>query len=344
MGKKGHKLLENFISDQYSKKEYLSILNRFEDDDQFDAMSEELKDHWETTDGSIVSDGMYLRLWNRTKPEILESEMHQENQWIDRFRHVFYRIAAVLILPLLIASLYFFTKWQDLAQGETVYAEIQCPPGMRSRFNLPDGTTGWLNGDSYLKYPVQFSKNRSVELIGEAYFDVKKDKHSPFRVNAQGLDVEVLGTRFNVMAYDDLHRIEVTLDEGSVEVSKQGTSLNEILKPNEHLVLDKRENQAVIRSVQTSHFTSWKDGILEFRNVPLDEVARRLERWYNSEIIFQDDVLKDIPYRATFKNESLGRVLELLSLSAPICYEIIESKINKNGVYEKQKVILKYKN
>jgi ferric-dicitrate binding protein FerR (iron transport regulator) len=344
MGTKENKLLKNFISDQYSKKEYLSILNQFEDDDQFDVMREELKDCWEATDGSIVSDAIYLQLWNRTKPKVLQGEMNQETQWTYRFRKVFYRIAAVLILPLLIASLYFFAQWQDLAQSETVYVEIQCPPGMRSRFNLPDGTTGWLNGDSYLKYPVQFSKNRSVKLIGEAYFDVKKDKHSPFRVSAQGLEVEVLGTRFNVMAYDDLHRIEVTLDEGSVEVSKQGTSLNEILKPNEHLVLDKNQHHVTIHEVQTSHFTSWKDGVLEFRNVPLVEVARRLERWYNSEIIIQDDVLKDIPYRATFKNESLGRVLELLSLSAPICYEIIESKTNTNGIYEKQKVILKYKN
>lgn len=344
MGKKGHQLLKKFIGDQYSKQEYLSILNRFEDDDQFETLREELKDSWEATDGKIISDAIYLQLWNKTKAKILQREMHQENQWTYRFRNVFYRIAAVLILPLLIASLYFYIQWQDLARGETVYAEIQCPPGMRSQFNLPDGTTGWLNGDSYLKYPVQFLKNRSVELSGEAYFDVKEDKHSPFRLSAQGLEIEVLGTRFNVMAYDDFHRIEVTLDEGSVELSKQGTSLDEILKPNEHLVLDKRQNQVTIQAVQTSHFTSWKDGILEFRNVPLHEVARRLERWYNSEIIFQDDVLKDIPYRATFKNETLGRVLELLSLSAPIRYEIIESKTNKNGIYEKQKVILKYRN
>lgn len=344
MGKKGKKLLKNFISDQYSKEEYYNILNRFEDDDQFEGLKQELMEHWESIDGTVVPDSLYVKLWNKTKSKILENKASQENHWKYRFNRAFYRVAAVLVLPLLLVSVYFFVQWQELAQSETVYAEIQCPPGVRSRFNLPDGTTGWLNGDSYLKYPVQFSKNRSVELSGEAYFTVKKDKDSPFRVNAQGLDIEVLGTQFNVMAYEDFHRVEVTLDEGSVEVSKLGTSLKEILSPNEHLVLDKNQHQVTIHEVQTRHFTSWKEGVLEFRNVPLDEVARRLERWYNSEIIIQDDVLKDIPYRATFKNESLGRVLELLSLSAPIRYEIIESKTNKDGVYEKQQVILQYKN
>lgn len=344
MGKKGHQLLKKFIGDQYSKQEYLSILNRFEDDDQFETLREELKDSWDATDGKIVSDAIYLQLWNKTKAKILQREMHQENQWTYRFRNVFYRIAAVLILPLLIASLYFYIQWRDLAQGETVYAEIQCPPGMRSQFNLPDGTTGWLNGDSYLKYPVQFSKNRSVELSGEAYFDVKEDKHSPFRLSAQGLDVEVLGTRFNVMAYSDCRHVAVTLEEGAVNVSKSGTSLNENLSPSEQLVFSKKENAASVSSVTAGHFTSWKDGVLEFRNVPLSAVAFRLEKWYNLDIVIQDDQLKDIPYRATFKNEPLDHVLKLLALSAPISYEIIESKIDKEGIYGKQKVILKYRN
>ncbi|MGQ7871324.1 FecR family protein [Sunxiuqinia sp. sy24] len=282
-------------------------------------------------------------MWNQIKQKIQVRKTQAERSRTYRFTNTFYRISAILILPLLLASFYFFIEWKELTSCQSAYAEIYCPPGVRSQFNLPDGTTGWLNGDSRLKYPIHFIQNRSVALNGEAYFDVKEDKRSPFQVKAGGLNVEVLGTHFNVMAYEDFHRVEVTLDEGSVLVRKEGTSLNEVLAPNGHLVMDTQQNQVSVQTVQTRYFTSWKDGFLEFRNVPLHEVATRLGRWYNSEIIIQDEALKQIPYRATFKDESLERVLALLALSAPIGYEIIEPKNNNNEMYEKRKVILRYK-
>ncbi|WP_299581082.1 FecR domain-containing protein [uncultured Sunxiuqinia sp.] len=344
MVEKGDRLLENFWGDRYSKAEYEALVDQFKDDHQLEKLQTNLAKYWNLADGSQVSDEMYKKLWGRIKPQIELAEVKAEKSRVDRLTNTFYRIAAILVLPLLLSSLYFFGAWWELSGSETAYAEIYCPPGVRSRFLLPDGTTGWLNGDSYLTYPVHFLQNRSVELKGEAYFDVREDKRSPFLVNAGGLDVEVLGTQFNVMAYDDFHRVEVTLDEGAVQVRKEGTSLNEVLVPKEHLVMDTRENQVSVKTVQTHYFTSWKDGFLEFRNVPLHEVAARLGRWYNTDIIIQDEALKQIPYRATFKDESLERVLALLALSAPINYEIIEPKKNTDEIYEKRKVILSYKN
>ncbi len=344
MAGKGQKLLEKYINDCYSKEDYLTLLERFKDDDQFEALALELEEAWKLEDGHKVLDEDYQRLWHQLKPEIMKRTKPKEKQKRYSINQLFNRVAAVLVLPLLLTSLYFFHEWRELSGGEQVFTEIHCPPGMRSQFNLPDGSTGWLNGDSHLKYPVLFTENRSVELDGEAYFDVKRDSHSPFVVNAGGVDIKVLGTHFNVMAYSDFHRVEVTLDEGAVQVSKRGTGLNEVLKPNEHFALDKREKRMSVRTVQTSYFTSWKEGVLEFRNVPLKEVALRLSRWYNSEITIQDEVLKDIPYRATFKNESLERVLSLLALAAPISYEIVEPKINEDGIYAKRQVILRYKN
>ena len=344
MGEKEQKLLRDFIEERYSKNEYLRVLEHFQDDEKFESLKDDLEKHWNKTDGSELSDETYQKLWSKIKPEIWKQKSEDEHRWKHRFVQTLQRVAAILVIPLIITSVYFFIEWQSLDKNQLVYAEIYSPPGMRSRFNLPDGSTGWLNNNSRLKYPIQFSNNRSVELVGEAYFEVKKDKHSPFVVNTQGIEIKVLGTHFNVMAYQDVDRLEVTLEEGSVNVTKKGTDLNETLKPSEHLVHYKANNIITVTSVETSYFTSWKDGFLEFRNVPLSEVAARLGKWYNSDIIIQDDVLKNIQYRATFKDESLERILTLLTLTAPIKFEIIEPEINDDGFYEKQKVILRYKN
>lgn len=343
MAKKDYQELKNFLENNYSKVDYLEVLKQFEENDTFEDLKDKLKEKWEATDGSLLSDERYQYLRSRVQQLIFEKKQKEGQQLIRRLIKPFNRIAALLLIPLFITSLYFFYQWRELAGNQESYVEIHCPPGTRSKFNLPDGTSGWLNSNSYLKYPALFLHNRHVDLIGEAYFDVKKDKHSPFTVSAEGVDVEVLGTHFNVMAYPDSEHIEISLEKGSVKVTREGTDLSEILKPDQRLVHDKNTNTASIISGDTGYFTSWKDGFLVFRNVPFSEVASRLSRWYNSEIIIQDDILKNIPYRATFKEEPLERILFLLSLSTPIDYTIVESKTNKDGIYEKQKVIISYR-
>lgn len=344
MVKKRFESIQKFLDDLYSKEDYLKVISQFEKDNEFEELKNYFKDHWDTVDDHTIPDEKFQFLRFRVQQQILKQELQRTHNGWWCFLNPVSRIAAILIIPLIIASLYFFYHWRELASGEPVYAEIYCPPGTRSRFNLPDGSSGWLNSDSYLKYPVLFSGNRQVELKGEAYFDVMKKRNAPFTVSAGGVQVEALGTQFNVMAYPDCSRIEVSLEEGSVKVTEPETDLNEILFPDQRLILSLTANKASVTPGDTDYFISWKDGYLVFRNVPLSEVASRLSRWYNSEIIIQDDVLKNMPYRATFKNESLERVLSLLAMSAPISYELTESKTNNDGTYEKQKVIITYKN
>ncbi len=320
------------------------MISQFEKDDSFEELKGYLEKYWEEGKESIPPCENYQALRLKVQQQILKEELQHRGNGNGRLVHYLSRIAAFLIIPLLIATFYFYFQWEDMKSGETVYAEIYCPPGTRSRFNLPDGSSGWLNSDSYLKYPVQFSGNRHVELEGEVFFNVVKRKNGTFTVHAQGIKVEALGTGFNVMAYPDCPRIEVSLEVGSVKVTRQGTDLDQTLIPNQRLVFSKTASKASVSSGDTGYFTSWKDGFLVFRNVPLEEVAVRLSRWYNSEIIIQDDVLKNIPFRATFRNESLERVLSLLAISTPISYKLIESKLNEDGTYEKQKVMIRPKN
>ena len=343
--KKGSDAIRNFLADRYSKKDYLEVISQFEKDDSFEELKAYLEKYWEEEQHSnpvIQSEDPQILL--KIQQQILKQTMKKHQGTSRKLMLYFSKIAAVLIIPVLLAGIYFYIQWQKKDLQEEVYAEIYCPPGTRSRFNLPDGSTGWLNSDSYLKYPVRFQGNRTVELSGEAFFNVAKNRNSPFRVHAEGLQVEALGTQFNVMAYPDWPRTEVSLEEGSVKVSKAGTNLNEILVPNQRLVFSRAGGTVAVNSGDTGYFTSWKDGYLVFRNVPLEEVAVRLSRWYNSEITILDSRLKSVPFRATFRNESLERVLSLLAISTPISYQINESITNKDGTYEKQKVTIRSKN
>ena len=344
MTKDTHNAINNFLSDNYSKDDYLEVIGQFKNDVEFQKLKVVLEENWNAEEGGFLSDESFKNLQLRVREAIISRKYQEKNKFANRFLRSFNRVAALILIPLFIVSAYFFVQWQELASSRDVFAEIYCPPGTRSKFNLSDGTTGWLNSNSSLKYPVQFKGNRHLELTGEAWFDVKKDKNSPFTVKAGGIDVEALGTKFNVLAYPDCQKVEVSLEEGSVKVTKEGSDLNEILKPDQRLVHYGNKGQATIFLGDIQYFTSWKDGVLTFRNVPLAEVATRLGRWYNAEIVIQDKVLEDIPFRATFKNESLERVLDLLSMSTPITYQIIEPQTNKRGIYEKQKVIIRYKN
>ncbi|MFO7922621.1 MAG: FecR domain-containing protein [Bacteroidales bacterium] len=152
------------------------------------------------------------------------------------------RVAAILLVPLLgyfTWELYSQRMWMK-NQSDVVYHEIICPLGLRSQFQLPDGTTVSLNNGSRLKYPVRFSNDsREVELIGEAYFDVTRDKKRPFFIKTAGLDIKVLGTRLNVYSYPDEGFQEFTLEYGTIELIKRGENQDITvakMKPGQHLV------------------------------------------------------------------------------------------------------------
>lgn len=344
MTEKSHNAFDNFLKNSYSKADYQKVVGLFESEEDFRRLKVTLEEVWNTEDESFLSDEDYKNLSLRVREKIVSIKSREDSMFRKRFFRTFSRVAAVLLIPLLIFSTYFFVQWRQQADNRDVFVEVHCPPGTRTKFNLPDGTVAWLNSSSSLKYQAKFKKSRYVELVGEAWFEVKKDKHAPFVVKAEGIEVEALGTQFNVMAYAACGRVEVSLEEGSVKVTKAGSTLNEILKPDQRLVHDSKKNTAAVFSGDTYYFTSWKDGYLVFRNTPLSEVAQRLGHWYNTEIILEDKALEKIPFRATFKNEPLERVLSLLAMSTPITYQIIEPKTNKNGIYEKQKVIIRYKN
>jgi ferric-dicitrate binding protein FerR (iron transport regulator) len=192
---------------------------------------------------------------------------------------------------------------------------ISTPYGGKTHFVLPDGSSVWLNSGSTFSYPSRFDGERIVELTGEAYFNVEKQKE-PFKVKTKYGEVEVFGTEFNVKAYEN-ETFLTTLESGAVVFTNiYGKQAK--LEPGTQVLFDNENFK--LRRVETKLFTSWKDGKLIFRDEPLQNIISQLERWYNVEIELQDERIKNLKYNGTIEMETFSEVLELIKVTTPIKY------------------------
>lgn len=215
-----------------------------------------------------------------------------------------------------------------------VYNTLEVPYGKTFDVILADGTHVYLNAGTTLRYPTAFMKggDRIVHLQGEAFFDVAKDEDHPFVVNANGINVKVLGTKFNVANYSENPNINTVLVEGSVALymSKEMTGESSkplTLKPGHKAEWDRDSNQIEVQSVDTSLYTSWIHGKLVFRNTTFREIRKTLERKYNVTIKNSNEDLDSQPYDATFDIESIEEVLESFNKSYSIEYTIMDNEV-----------------
>lgn len=335
-------ILKSYFANIYSRKDFFSISSAFNQKERNLNLEEQMKEHWMDFDENELPDVQLDSILDKLQHRIYLDENRKKKKKVVSFWQVSQRIAAILFVPLLIASVIYNNWYPTNKQTQTSWAEIECPLGVRTKFHLPDGSTGYLNNGSVLKYPVSFENNRNVVLSGEGYFDIKHDKDLPFHVKTRNLDIKVLGTSFNVVAYDDEKSEEIILQTGHVEVADKNGKKLASLVPNQKLIHHQEKNQSDITEVIAEQYTSWREGKLMFRNENIMDVALRLGRWYNAEIIVDKSVPSILTYtfHGTFVDEQLDDVLKVLSLAAPIGYIEVERKSNIHGVYSKRRIIL----
>ncbi len=259
------------------------------------------------------------------------------------------RIAAILFIPLLISSLllYFGTRTNNesiyLAAGaESVYNTFYAPNGVKSQVVLPDGSRVILNSGSKLRYPISFGpKSREVELIGEGFFDVVSNEKVPMIVNTSGLAVKVFGTRFNLNAYEENDFISATLVEGKVSLIPLGTSREFELELGYTALFNPDLNRLQISKVEKldAHI-GWMDGKLVFHNEKFVQIIDKLERWYNVDISLQNPEAGDFTLYATFMDENIEQVLDILSHSIPIKVEYPRRSRLPDGSYAKRNIVI----
>lgn len=215
------------------------------------------------------------------------------------------------------------------SEGSLVYNTIRIPYGKKFEVQLSDGTLIHLNAGTSLRYPVQFVKNqnRQVYLLGEAYFEVEKDKSHPFNVNTQNGNIEVLGTKFNVDTYSENTSTDVVLVEGKVSLYKEQKTNQVYLTPGFKGSLVKDETPIKTEQVNTDYYTAWVKGSLVFKNASFADIIKKLERQYNVTFINRNKTLGKEIFNARFDNESIEVVLKYFSDSYKIDYQIDRDKI-----------------
>ena len=258
-------------------------------------------------------------------------------------------IAAALIF-------FFLLNYKNKPAGKANHSiaenTVSTKPGSKSKLQLPDGTQVWLNGDSKITYDENFLGDyREVHLTGEAYFDVAKDKEHPFIIHTQTIDLKVLGTAFNVRSYANEKNTEASLIHGSIEITvKNNPGKKIILKPDEKLIIQNtlfreklqpankkpgKQDQPLM-VLDKIHFKEkdssateimWVKNKLAFDQEALEDIASKIERWYDVSVIITDDKLKGIEYSGVFTDETLPEVMEALRLTGNFRYTINKKEI-----------------
>lgn len=303
-------LFHKYIQGKCTREEYgqvLEFIQKKENDPYIDGL---LLKNWKDIlkkDSTITPNQKVL---DSIHHQIALKETSTSQKTIKLYRALL-TAAAVLLIGLVIGSVFYVQSQIP----EVITQNINTPNGGKTQFTLPDGSIVWLNSGTTFSYPDRFKDERMVELDGEAYFEVEKQK-DPFIVKTSFGEVEVLGTSFNVKAYKG-EAFVTTLESGSVSYTNP-SGRKAILKPGSQVVYN--SNKFFTQRVDTEIFTSWKDGKLIFRNEPLQNMITRLERWYNVDIKLEDERIKNLKYTGTIEMESFSEVLELIKATTPIDY------------------------
>ncbi len=301
----------------------------------------------------VVMDWVELNPENRkTYNDILNcwalSGIHYENHNVDvdlpfrQFKRRNFKIrlfteylkyAAAMLILLSVGALTQYMVSNNTLKQAISWCEVTVPFGQNVELAMSDSTKVWLNSGTKLRYPSNFGpESRIVELDGEAFFDVATDKNHPFVIKTACLDVEVTGTRFNVDSYTENDKTNVTLVEGKVAIqNKSGNTVAELL-PNTNAEFSKSAGILNLKKVNVEFYTSWTTGTMVFKQESLAEIAKKLEKWYSVEIVFDQEDIKEIAFSGSIlKNKPIDQILEILTYISRIGYKI-EPRTNQPSV------------
>jgi len=337
--KKGYPyFLDQLLSGKITGKEKEDLREIISSSSKNPELEEMLREHWKGLENKeFINDEMrWFLLKNRIFSQIDRNLKSPERvsrfssfSWMDTL----VRVAAILFIPLLVGSALFFHRMNERMNQTTASVTMQkvyATPGSRVCFTLPDQTTVWLNSESTLEFPLNLTQagQRRVKLTGQGYFKVSHDKDHPFFVETEGMVVQALGTSFDVSGYADDQQFSSTLEEGSVALINPGGKEIARLIPGQKAVLDKVTQKLQVKNVETILTTSWKDGKLIFKNTPMSELTRQLERWYNCNIHVDAALLKSkLLYTATIQDETLGEVLKMIEISTKVKIRIEKREV-----------------
>ena len=317
------KLIEKFRSGKrLTKNEFELLHNYINNSNEESEISLLLKENWQKCQPETV-DLPFEKLRHKIRLTSGKNNSHRLFIFLSR-------AAAILFVPLFLVTMYLYLN----PFHNTGKLMLSTQKGERTSVVLPDGSKVWLNADSRLFYPSDYGeKSRNIEIEGEAYFEVAKNKELPFRVTSGDIVTEALGTKFIVSAYPDRLEIKSSLVEGSVRISSG--NVQKVLTAGQQLVYHKKQSQLRLRAFDVNSELAWKNNQLTFRLMPFCDVISVLEKWYDVEIEFDPDHFKSETLTVRFKEyETLETILQVLAKTNSFSYylddDVIRIKELKN--------------
>lgn len=330
------KRIDDFFAGKLTREQAQELLDWLDSSEAEEFLSAEILQIWSEKIRSHQAENWDSKpLWEKinqakdgySKPHLLRDSKPTKRlfpQWLK---------AAVVLLVLGISGLFYF----ELNKSVELPAEISLagqkmivrenPAGQKTRINLPDGSTVYLNSESKITYAEDFLTNRQIELEGEGFFKVAKDEENPFTVEAKGIVTTALGTSFNISTFNSGEKVAVTLVTGKVRLNQTSGKNFLDLNPGEESLLSLQDVELSKYPVEVSNRISWTEGVLRFAETPFEEMVPILERWYGVKIqvIGNPEQLKAT---GTFdSNESLRNVLHVLSASMDFEYELNNKEV-----------------
>lgn len=322
-------LLDRFMRGETSPEEEQQLLAWFREVDSQEDILTFYRQRWHESATKEISEEVQLRMFNQIRDRInTDKTVLQKNDRKQNRRRLLrwgqYAAAVILCVVVGITSHLLYTR-QSMAEVKEYMVEAE--KGQRASVTLPDGTKVWLNSHTQIIYNSNYGvEDRVVDLRGEAYFEVAKDKEHRFIVKAGGLDVEALGTTFNVKAYKEDDDVIATLFSGSIRATAGKHSA--VLSPAQQVAFSRKSETLVVDSPENIAYASmWRDNELVFKGETLNDIAIRLNRLYNVQIEFKSEKIKQYRFSGVIKNNSLDNVFEIISLTSPIMYESLGDTI-----------------
>lgn len=327
-------IIIDFLKGEISRKDELFLLDWINKDEKNKAFFTSYRNNWLAASIKTKKDYNKNQSWQIIKSQIEPKQTKVRKLHMKKS----YAVAAAVTLLISLSSI-ITVLITNSSINDKKYI-VEAPKGSKINISLPDGSIVWLNAGSKLTYSSSFNiGKREVELVGEGYFDVTANKAKPFVVKTSHLDVKALGTIFNVSAYIEDKEIIATLVEGRIKVEKNfnNNSKNITLKPNEQIKYIKQnvtsknnktlqqadtQHEFVKNKVNTKKVISWKDNVWIIQSESLEMLARKLERKYNTKIVFKSEELKAYRFSGNIRNETLEQMLYMLKMTAPINYKI----------------------
>jgi len=321
-----------YLSGKISSKKRDEFLNWIKNKKNRKVSSRILNRVWIETNFSMKGkqpdlDKMLIQIHQKIEEKNVNS--NQSEKW-NCFYMRFSQIAAILIIPILLFSSFFFVKYYQSLKISSVSCEheVYTNAGTRTKIKLSDGTIVWLHDGTTLKYPDKFKKEkREIFIDGEAYLEVAVNRKWPFIVNNPIMKTIVTGTKFNLNAYSSDNFFEATLLEGKIFLQNKNNTYK--LNPGQQVRYYSQSGIITAKNINPSISTSWINGKLILENEPLEYAVKKLSRWYNINIVIENPQIKEYMITATIQDENPEQTFKLISMAIPIDYKIKTTRIEK---------------